>query len=55
MSEYKHARVKGYAAWRPQAATYKIIEDIEKAIEQYREHLPLTIRQIFYRLVLCHI
>lgn len=51
MNKYKHARVKGYAAWRPQAATYKIVEDVEKAIEQYREHLPLTIRQIFYRLV----
>jgi len=42
MTKYRHARVKGYAAWRPQAATRKIITDIQTAIEQYRDHLPLT-------------
>ncbi len=51
MNVYKHARPKGFAAWQPQSATAKVIADVKSVIEQYRDHLPLTVRQIFYRLV----
>ena len=44
-------RVKGFAAWKPQKRTQPLLADIEGVLEEYREYLPLTIRQIFYRLV----
>lgn len=44
-------RVKGFASWKPQKRTLSVLEDIETVLEEYREYLPLTIRQIFYRLV----
>jgi hypothetical protein len=37
-------------AWRPQPKTETLLEQVEAILEKYREHLPLTIRQIFYRL-----
>ena len=48
---YKMTRPKGYAAWQPQAATLKILKQVEEVLQMYKEHWPLTIRQIFYRLV----
>jgi hypothetical protein len=47
-------RPKGYAPWRPHAATRVIIGQVEEVLHEYRAHLPLTIRQVFYRLVGAH-
>ena len=44
-------RVRGFAPWTPQAETRLLMERVAEIIEEYREHLPLTARQIFYRLV----
>lgn len=44
-------RVKGFAPWKPQKRTAPLLADIEAVLEEYEEHLPLTIRQVFYRLV----
>lgn len=44
-------RPRGFAAWRPQAASLELVQDVQAVLDDYREHLPLTIRQIFYRLV----
>ncbi len=44
-------RVKGFATWRPQKKTQVLIEDIERVLEEYRSYLPMTVRQVFYRLV----
>jgi hypothetical protein len=44
-------RPKGYAAWRPQHKTKVVLDQIDAVICEYREYLPLTVRQIFYRLV----
>lgn len=44
-------RVKGFATWRPQKKTLALLEDIDAVLEEYSGYLPLTIRQIFYRLV----
>ncbi len=44
-------RVKGFAAWKPQKRTEPLLADIDAVLEEYREYLPLTIRQVFYRLV----
>jgi hypothetical protein len=44
-------RAKGFAPWKPQKRTLPLLEDIEAVLDEYREHLPLTVRQVFYRLV----
>lgn len=45
------SRPRGFAAWAPQAATVELISDVRGVLETYRDHLPLTVRQVFYRLV----
>ena len=47
----KHLRPKGYAAWRPQAKTRALLEQVNLVIDEYADYLPLTVRQVFYRLV----
>jgi hypothetical protein len=44
-------RVRGYASWAPRARARATLEQIEQVLEEYAGHLPLTVRQIFYRLV----
>ncbi len=44
-------RAKGFAARRPQKKTEALLSDIDAVLEEYRQHLPLTVRQVFYRLV----
>ena len=46
-----HKRPKGYAPWRPQKKTSRLIMQVKEVLEEYRDYLPLTARQIFYRLV----
>lgn len=47
-------RARGFAAWRPQRETLVLIEQVQAVLVEYRDHLPLTIRQVFYRLVGAH-
>ncbi len=47
-NEKQHA---GYVDWNPQTKTRYWLTCIDEVLEQYREYWPLTIRQIFYRLV----
>lgn len=44
-------RPRGYASWRPQAKTRVLLDQVADVLDEYADHLPLTIRQIFYRLV----
>ena len=44
-------RVRGFAPWSPRGATLEVLEQVQLVLEQYRQLLPLTARQIFYRLV----
>jgi hypothetical protein len=44
-------RAKGFASWRPHKKTEALLTDISAVLVEYREYLPLTIRQVFYRLV----
>jgi hypothetical protein len=51
MSNLKTAgRPKGYAKWRPHKKTWITLESVDQVLVDYQEHLPLTIRQVFYRL-----
>ena len=45
-------RPRGYdPTWAPHRKTRLLLGQVEQVLEEYREHLPLTVRQIFYRLV----
>ena len=37
--------------WRPQRATLGLLEQVAHVLAEYSDHLPLTLRQVFYRLV----
>jgi hypothetical protein len=45
------ARPKGIATWNPDDETLALLNDVRAILDEYRAHLPLTARQIFYRLV----
>jgi hypothetical protein len=50
-SENTHKRPKGYAPWRPHKKTTRLMFQVKQILDEYRDHLPLTARQIFYRMV----
>jgi hypothetical protein len=47
-------RVRGFAAWSPRADTLRLLDLVRAVLDEYAEYLPLTLRQIFYRLVGAH-
>jgi hypothetical protein len=47
-------RVRGLAPWTPRRATVDLLSKVNAVLTEYFEYLPLTIRQIFYRLVGAH-
>jgi hypothetical protein len=49
--ENGHRRPRGYAPWRPQRKTRVLLGQVTEIITAYERFLPLTVRQIFYRLV----
>lgn len=49
--ENSRRRPKGYCDWRPHAHTRALLEQVNEILEEYAAYLPLTVRQIFYRLV----
>ena len=50
-TRFDSKRPKGFAPWRPQKKTLVILAQIKTILDEYRAELPLTARQIFYRLV----
>ena len=50
----RRTRVRGFAEWNPQAATRVLLDQVLAVLAEYADYLPLTIRQIFYRLVGAH-
>jgi hypothetical protein len=49
--EKTHKRPKGYAAYRPHKKTVRLLFQVKQILREYHDHLPLTARQIFYRMV----
>jgi hypothetical protein len=47
-------RVRGFAEWAPRANSRLLLDQVRAVLEEYVEYLPLTVRQIFYRLVGAH-
>lgn len=51
---YTDTRVRGFAEWNPKPATLEVLGAVRDIIAEYRSFLPMTARQIFYRLVGAH-
>ena len=47
----KRTRPRGFAAWTPRPDSLALVADVQTVLAEYQAHLPLTCRQIFYRLV----
>ena len=47
----KRTRPRGLAPWQPRRDTVDLLGKVRAVLEEYVAHLPLTIRQVFYRLV----
>jgi hypothetical protein len=47
-------RVRGLAPWSPQQATRDLLDRVRRVLIEYGAYLPLTLRQVFYRLVGAH-
>lgn len=52
--EYRSTRVRGLADWKPKPATLRVVTAIRQVLAEYETYLPLTARQVFYRLVGAH-
>lgn len=46
-----HGRPRGFVDWAPRPKTAALVEQVRAVLDEYRQHLPLTLRQVFYRLV----
>lgn len=44
-------RPRGYAGWNPKPETREVLANVQSVLREYQSFLPLTVRQIFYRLV----
>jgi hypothetical protein len=42
---------RGYVDWKPQKKNEILIGRVQQVLEEYAEHLPLTCRQIYYRMI----
>jgi hypothetical protein len=49
--ESGHRRPRGYADWRPHAKTRALLEQIDAVLAEYAAYLPMSVRQVYYRLV----
>lgn len=45
------ARPRGFARWNPQPESIILLNQVGAVLDEYEKFLPLTVRQIFYRLV----
>jgi hypothetical protein len=53
-AERVRPRVRGFADWTPRKETIALLARVDAVLGGYQDHLPLTLRQIFYRLVGAH-
>ena len=53
-AERIRTRPRGFAPWSPRQETLELLARVNAVLGEYQDHLPLTLRQIFYRLVGAH-
>lgn len=51
MTTYTNSRPRGLHPWKPQQKTMWLLGQVQSILDEYSDHLPLTVRQVFYRLV----
>ena len=52
MTESKtRTKPKGYAPWQPRSDSLVVLDRVKEILHDQRDYLPLTARQVFYRLV----
>jgi len=44
-------RPRGFSAWKPRGETRSLLDAVDVVLDTFRDYLPVTVRQIFYRLV----
>ena len=47
----KRTRPRGFAPWNPRPESRALVQDVRAVLDEYRAHLPLSLRQGWYRLV----
>ena len=47
----RKGRPRGFASWSPKSETMLVLDQVRAVLREYHDFLPLTARQIFYRLV----
>ena len=53
-AERKRTRARGFKSWTPAPESVVLLDQVNAILDEYRAYLPLTIRQVFYRLVGAH-
>ncbi|GGO46444.1 hypothetical protein GCM10012287_16800 [Streptomyces daqingensis] len=48
---YKRTRVRGFADWTPRPHVQHLVDQVLHVLDENRAYLPMTARQVFYRLV----
>lgn len=51
---YKRTRVRGFADWTPRPHVLALVDQVRGVLDENRAYLPMTARQVFYRLVGAH-
>ncbi|WP_377271659.1 hypothetical protein [Peterkaempfera sp. SMS 1(5)a] len=51
---YKRTRVRGFAPWTPRPHVQDLVDRVRAVLDENRQYLPMTARQVFYRLVGAH-
>lgn len=47
-------RPRGFIEWKPEPASLKLLGQVRQVLEEYAAYLPMTLRQIYYRLIGAH-
>src|SRR5689334_2712998 len=54
LNKHRTTRVRGFAPWKPRAKSLALLDAVNTVVSEYAAYLPLTNRQLFYRLVGAH-
>jgi hypothetical protein len=50
-NQLKRTRARGFAPWNPRPESLALVQDVQAVLTEYRDHLPMANRQVWYRLV----
>ncbi|MET4750391.1 hypothetical protein [Bradyrhizobium sp. RT11b] len=53
-AERGRTRVRGFAPWQPRERSLKLLGQVQAVLGEYVGQLPITVRQIYYRLIGAH-